>query len=143
MRNRLKFNVFLREVIPATIGGVVIGKAYLRPTLSKNSNSPSFLLGAVNWVLLATFGNGSMVFSWTVKNGFRGLIPKKLLPRTGFARTVDSLEEQSFHFHVGIITIRWTVHKYKITVTRLDKGKPKLDLVHLVLEGLYLVVEEV
>ncbi len=46
----------------------------------------SALPGTVNWALPATVGNGSMIFSWIIKDGASGIVSEKLLLCTAFAR---------------------------------------------------------
>jgi H+/Cl- antiporter ClcA len=44
------------------------------------------LLGAVNWALPATVGNGNIMFPYIVKAGLNGGVSQRLLVCTGFAR---------------------------------------------------------
>jgi H+/Cl- antiporter ClcA len=66
LRLRLAWNPFLKEVIPPTVGGLIIG--------------------AVNWALPLTVGNGNMIFSYLIKNGGNGELSNRLLVCSGFAR---------------------------------------------------------
>lgn len=66
IRQRLSFNKALEEIVPPTIGGIV--------------------LGTVNWALPATITSGSLVFTYLFKFGLNGDISKNLLLCTGFAR---------------------------------------------------------
>jgi len=66
IRQRLRGNKFLKEVVPPTLGGIIIG--------------------VVNWALPATVGNGNIIFSWIIKYGQDGQVSEHLLLCTAFAR---------------------------------------------------------
>lgn len=66
MRLRLARVPFLQELLPPTIGGLIIG--------------------LVNWSLPLTVGNGNIVFPYLIKYGANSDISTKLLVCTGFAR---------------------------------------------------------
>jgi len=58
--------IFLREVLPPTIGGLIIG--------------------VVNWALPLTVGNGGMIFNFLIEEASNGAVSQNLLLCTGFAR---------------------------------------------------------
>lgn len=67
-RQRLSHNAFLREVLPPTIAGLIIG--------------------TINWALPLTVGNGSIEFNYFIEYAANGDVSQKLLLCTGFARMV-------------------------------------------------------
>eukprot|EP01033_Poteriospumella_lacustris_P006619 gene6619-4769_t len=83
MRLRLARAPFLQEVLPPTIGGLIIG--------------------LVNWSLPLTVGNGNIVFPYLIKYGANGDISTKLLLCTGFARMVLLGVSMNCGFCGGII----------------------------------------
>lgn len=66
IRMRLANKPLLKEVLPPVLGGIAIG--------------------AVNWALPATVGNGSLTMNWAIKFGSQSEVPEKLMLCTGFAR---------------------------------------------------------
>jgi len=69
LRNALAFNSFLKEVVPVTLAGVIIG--------------------AVNYALPMTVGNGQMQFAYIVKyGGFQSKLSQNLLICSGFGRVL-------------------------------------------------------
>ena len=66
IRSRVEGKSFLKEVLPPAIGGLAIG--------------------AVNWVLPATVGNGHLTTPWVLAFGPQGKIPQRMLISCGFAR---------------------------------------------------------
>lgn len=83
MRTRLARFPFLREVMPPTIGGLIIG--------------------LVNWALPLTVSNGNLEFQYFVKYGCAGDVSQKLLLCTGFARMVLLGVSMNSGFCGGII----------------------------------------
>jgi H+/Cl- antiporter ClcA len=68
LRFRLARFPALREILPPTLGGLIVGLC--------------------NWALPLTVGNGNVVFSYIVKYGTNGDVSQQLLLCTGFTRMV-------------------------------------------------------
>jgi H+/Cl- antiporter ClcA len=100
IRQRLKPFPFLQEVLPPTIGGLVIG--------------------LVNWALPLTVGNGSLVFNYLIGFGCDGDVSQKLLLCTGFARMVLLGVSMNCGFCGGIIFPFLTMGMIGGTITYLN-----------------------
>lgn len=83
LRSRLARFPMLREVVPPTLGGLVIG--------------------LINWALPLTVGNGNQEFVYFIKYGCNGDVSQKLLLCTGFARMVLLGVSMNAGFCGGII----------------------------------------
>jgi H+/Cl- antiporter ClcA len=86
IKERYRRNSFLKEVIPATVGGLIIG--------------------AVNYALPATIGNGNLVIGYFIKFGGAGgtaVLSKSLLYKTLFARMLTLGISNNCGFVGGIV----------------------------------------
>lgn len=83
LRMRLSPFPFLKEVLPPTIGGLIIGLC--------------------NWALPLTVGNGNVIFPYVVKFGTDETVSQRLLLCTGFTRMVLLGVSMNCGFVGGII----------------------------------------
>lgn len=81
IRDRLKWSPFLKEIVPPTLGGIVIG--------------------TVNWALPASVGNGSLLTAYFPK--FASDLDPNLMMCTGFARMFLLAVSMNCGFVGGII----------------------------------------